>query len=123
MLDFARDIRIALRGLRRTPTFTITAIFVLGFGIGTAVAMFTVFRAVLLDKLPVRDPDRVVELSTYQVRGTEVGMQLKEIKPLQQSSRAMTDIAAYATSSACSACARCSAAFFNPTTISWALRR
>lgn len=96
MLDFAPDIRIALRGLRRTPTFTITAILILGFGIGTAVAMFTVFRAVLLDKLPVRDPDRVVQLSTYQVRGTEVGMQLKEIKPLQESSRAMTDIAAYA---------------------------
>src|SRR4051812_43022488 len=96
MLDFAPDIRIALRGLRRTPTFSITAILILGFGIGTAVAMFTVFRAVLLDALPVRDPERVVQLSTYQVRGTEVGMQLQEIKPLQQSSRAMTDIGAYA---------------------------
>ncbi len=96
MLDFARDLRIALRGLRRTPTFTIAAILILGFGVGTAVAMFTVFRAVLLDKLPVRDADRVVQLSTYQVRGTEVGMQLKEIKPLQESSRAMTDIGAYA---------------------------
>jgi predicted permease len=96
MLDFARDIRIALRGLRRTPTFTIASILILGFGIGIAAAMFTVFRAVLLDKLPVRDPGRVVQLSTYQVRGTEVGMQLQEIKPLQQSSRAMSDIGAFA---------------------------
>src|SRR4051794_39245739 len=42
------DIRIALRGFRRTPSFTITAILILAVGIGMAVAMFTVYDAVLV---------------------------------------------------------------------------
>ena len=60
------DIRIALRGFRRTPSFTITAVLILAVGIGMAVAMFTVYDAVLVRNLPVHDQDRVVELYTYQ---------------------------------------------------------
>src|SRR3954465_12923731 len=60
------DIRIALRGFRRTPPFTITAILILAVGIGMAVAMFTVYDAVLVRNLPVRDQERVVELYTYR---------------------------------------------------------
>src|SRR3954465_3961330 len=60
------DIRIALRGFRRTPSFTVTAILILAVGIGMAVAMFTVYDAVLVRNLPVRDQDRVVELYTYR---------------------------------------------------------
>ena len=51
------DIRIALRGFRRTPSFTTTAILILAVGIGMAVAMFTVYDAVL-----VRIRERVGEL-------------------------------------------------------------
>src|SRR5689334_25395789 len=61
-----QDIRIAVRGFRRTPSFTITAILILAVGIGMAVAMFTVYDAVLVRNLPVRDQDRIVELYTYQ---------------------------------------------------------
>ena len=60
------ELRIALRGFRRTPSFTITAILILAVGIGMAVAMFTVYDAVLVRNLPVRDQDRIVELYTYQ---------------------------------------------------------
>jgi len=60
------DLRIALRGFRRSPSFTITAIAILAIGIGMAVAMFTVFDAVVLRPLPVTNPDRVVELFTYK---------------------------------------------------------
>ena len=60
------DLRIALRGFRRTPSFTTTAILILAVGIGMAVAMFTVYDAVLVRNLPVRDQERIVELYTYQ---------------------------------------------------------
>ena len=61
-----QDIRVALRGFRRAPSFTATAVLILAVGIGMAVAMFTVVDAVLLRTLPVRDQDRVVELYTYR---------------------------------------------------------
>src|SRR5207248_9994387 len=57
------DLRYALRALRRTPTFTATAILILALGIGMASAVFTVIQAVVLRRLPVQDQDRIVELS------------------------------------------------------------
>jgi len=60
------DVRIALRGFRRSPSFTITAVLILAIGIGMAVAMFTVFDAVVVRPLPVTEPDRIVELYTYK---------------------------------------------------------
>src|SRR5678816_2341006 len=60
------DIRFALRGFRRSSSFTITAVLILAIGIGMAVAMFTVFDAVVVRPLPVTSPDRIVELFTYR---------------------------------------------------------
>ncbi|HEV8496697.1 MAG TPA: ABC transporter permease [Gemmatimonadaceae bacterium] len=96
MNDAARQVRIALRGLRRTPAFTAAAILILGFGIGTAVAMFTVFRAVLLERLPVRDPERVVVLSTYKDPKVEYGLVSPHIKAVQRESRTIRLIGAFA---------------------------
>ena len=96
MDDFARDIRIGLRGLRRTPAFTTTAVLILGVGIGAAVAMFTVSRSVLLERLPVRDPDRIVVLSTYKDPAVEFGLVLENLKRLARDSRTLSDVAGYA---------------------------
>ncbi len=48
-----QDIRLALRGFRRTPGFVATAVIILALGIGMSVAMFTLFRTVLVRQLPV----------------------------------------------------------------------
>src|SRR6185503_17754941 len=58
-----RDISSALRSLRRTPTFTLTTILILGLSIGMTTAMFTVFRSVLVERLPVVDQNGIVEIS------------------------------------------------------------
>jgi putative ABC transport system permease protein len=96
MTDIVRQARIALRGLRRTPAFTTAAILILGFGIGTAVAMFTVVRAVLIERLPVRDPDRVVVISTYKDPKVEYGLVASHLKAIRRESRTITDIAGFA---------------------------
>ena len=54
---FLHDVRFGLRLLRRSPTFTIVSVLSLAIGIGGAVAVFSLADAILLRKLPVRDPD------------------------------------------------------------------
>src|SRR5690242_14048620 len=64
MLDSLRlELSYAARSLRRAPAFAVTAVLILALGIGMTSAMFSVFDSVLLKRMPVRDQDRVVELS------------------------------------------------------------
>jgi putative ABC transport system permease protein len=56
------DLRFALRTLRKTPNFTLTAILALAAGIGANVAIFSMVDALLLRPLQMRDSARVVEV-------------------------------------------------------------
>ena len=54
------DLRYALRGLRRSLGFAITAILSLALGIGATISIFTVADNLLLRPLPYRDPTRLM---------------------------------------------------------------
>jgi hypothetical protein len=61
--QLAQDIRFALRGLRRTPAFTVVAILTLAIGIGANTTIFNAINALLLRPLPYPDHDRLVRVS------------------------------------------------------------
>ena len=60
-----RDIHFALRALRRSPAFTLTAVLMLALGIGVNAMVYTVTSAVLFNGFPlVKDNDRIVYLTS-----------------------------------------------------------
>ena len=56
------DLRLGWRSLRRSATFTTTAILTLAIGIGGSTALFSIVNAVLLRPLPFHDPERLVRV-------------------------------------------------------------
>ena len=67
--DLFRDIAHAGRALRRSPGFSVVAVLTLALGIGGAVAMFSVVRAVLWNTLPFPDPGRLVAVEESVAHG------------------------------------------------------
>jgi len=57
-----QDVRYGVRGLLRTPGFTLVAVLTLALGIGANTAIFGVVRGVLMRELPYPAPERLVRL-------------------------------------------------------------
>ena len=58
--NLIRDVRFAIRQLRRNPGFTSTAVLMLALGMCASIAIFTFADAALLKPLPYKDPNRLV---------------------------------------------------------------
>jgi predicted permease len=54
-----RDVRYALRTLRRAPAFCLSAVFILGVSIGANTTMFSAIKAILLEPLAYKNSDEL----------------------------------------------------------------
>ena len=61
--SLGQDVRVALRGLGKSPGFALVAIGTLALGIGANTALFSIFSSLILRPLPVRDPGSLALLS------------------------------------------------------------
>lgn len=57
-----QDLGYALRGFRRSPGFTVTAVLVTSIGVGATTATFSIMDHVLIRPLPFVEPERLVKL-------------------------------------------------------------
>ena len=66
-----KDVRYALRWMRRSPGFSAVAILSLGLGVGVNTAMFSLVDSLLFRPLPVASPDTLVDVFTSSGDGDE----------------------------------------------------
>lgn len=90
-------LRLAARRLRRAPAFAVAAALTLALGIGGTAAVFTVVNGVLLQPLPYRRADRLVDLShTLQLSGvSRVDQSDATYLLYRRDNRVFTDVGAY----------------------------
>ena len=89
-----RDLRYALRFLRGSPIFTLTAVLSLALGIGVNTAMFTLLDAVLLRSLPVRSPQDLVLMAERSGSRESFSLSWPEFQALKESP-ALTGMSAF----------------------------
>ncbi|MGB7762869.1 MAG: ABC transporter permease [Bryobacteraceae bacterium] len=68
--SFAKDVRYALRGLRRSPGFTAAAVASLALGIGANTAIFSLFHTLMLRMLQVEHAEQLISIHSTGGWGT-----------------------------------------------------
>ena len=90
------DLRYALRGLRRSPLFAAVAILSLALGIGANTAIFTLIDQILLRKLPVAAPERLVMVyQNANNMGSNMGSRMNSYplyQDLQQKAEPLSEV-------------------------------
>jgi len=100
MQNLLFDLRFALRQLRNSLGFSITAILMLAFGIGTTTAIFSIVEGVLLRPLPFPEPNQLMVLSDRMEgvdvsQGDEIGVTVQDIIAYTRDTRLFSALGGY----------------------------
>jgi len=86
-----QSLRYTFRVLAKNPSFTVVAILSLALGIGANTAIFTLINALLLRNLPVRQPDRLAEVSLIRL-DSKVPFSYPMFRELERGQRVFTGL-------------------------------
>ena len=96
--NLRRDVRYALRTLRRDAGFAAFAILIVGLGVGASCTVFSVVNTLLLRPLPFRDPGRLVWIANHQDETNDMSgktSQTDYLLDMRAKSQSYEDLAAY----------------------------
>jgi len=66
--SIVQDLRYAIRGLRKSPGFTLVVVLTLAIGIGATTAVFSVINGLIFRPLPYPDQDRLVSVGNVSLK-------------------------------------------------------
>jgi len=90
-----KEIRAAVRLLWRNRGLSVFAIAILGLGIGAATAVFALVYGVLLDRLPLRDPDRLVWMYNLRTERDRAPLSMPDLRDYQRNARTIDGLAPF----------------------------
>jgi len=95
--DARRDVRHALRTLRRSPVFTGAAVLTMAVGVTAVIVIFAVLNAFMLRPMPVERPEELVSVSTAPDRhvSTPHGVSFPDLQDYRQERTTFVDLAGY----------------------------
>src|SRR5262245_22356543 len=95
MTALASDLRVSIRRLVHRPAFTITAVLVLGLGIGACAVVLSLARVVVLRPLPYGEPDRLVLVWNAREPGDTTWLSAQEVVSYGRDARTLLQTGAY----------------------------
>jgi predicted permease len=91
-----KDVRYALRWMRRSPGFSAVAILSLGLGVGVNTAMFSLVDSLLFRPLPVSSPDTLADVFTSGGDGDDYATSsYQDFLDLKQQNTVFSDMLGY----------------------------
>jgi len=92
MTSTFKDIRYAFRNLLKRPSFTAIVILVLGLGIGSTTAIFSIVDALLLRALPYQNAERLVLIREVGQKGNQMAVTQPNFEDIQRQSRSFEHV-------------------------------
>jgi len=94
MQTILRNLQYALRQLRRSPVFTLTAVLTLALGIGANTAIFTVVYATILAPMPYPEPDQLVMVWS-KIQGDRNSIAAQDFVDWKRQNKSFQDLNAF----------------------------
>ena len=96
MQTLLQDLRYALRQLRKSPGFALTAVLTLAVGIGGVTAVFSVVEAVMLRPLPFKDSGGLISLhESFEHDSHELRMSAPDVLIFQREGKAFSGVGGF----------------------------
>jgi predicted permease len=92
---WTQDVRYAVRLLKRSPGFALTATLTLALSIGANAAIWSAVKGILIAPLPYEDPDRLVRLFEEAPRNPHFPFAPSDFRDYRNELRTLEGIAAY----------------------------
>ena len=87
------DVRYAARSYAKTPTFTLAVLTTLALGIGASTAIFSMVNAILLQPLPLNEPDRLVYANEVNAKLVRISTSWLNYRDWRQRARSFEHLA------------------------------
>jgi predicted permease len=89
--NLSQDIRFALRQLRKSPGFSLTAVLTLIMAIGANIVVFSVLNALVLHPLPVPEANRLYQIQRPE--SDQISMSFPDYRDVRDRNHTFSDVA------------------------------